>query len=40
MTKKVVSIGIEENLLKKIDRERGLIKRSTYIEQILREALK
>jgi len=30
-----ISITIEENLLKQIEKRRGKIKRSTYIENIL-----
>jgi hypothetical protein len=33
--KKRISITIDENLLKKIDKKRGITPRSTYIENIL-----
>jgi len=32
-------VSLDENLVEKIDEERGLIPRSTYIEKLLREVL-
>ena len=39
MKKKRVSLTLSEDLLEEIDKQRGLIKRSTFIEQKLREAM-
>jgi len=39
MTKERITISIDPALLERIDRERGLVPRSTYIESILAEAL-
>jgi len=37
MSKENISITINKKLLEKIDKDRGLIPRSTYIEKILKE---
>jgi len=37
MSKENISITISKELLEKIDKKRGLIPRSTYIEKILKE---
>ena len=39
MTKKKVTITLEHNLLTKIDKDRGLIPRSAYIEKLLKESI-
>lgn len=40
MTKIIVGISIEDEILKQIDGHRGLIPRSRYIQEILRLGLK
>ena len=37
--KKRFSVTIDEELVEKIDKERGLVPRSAYIEKILRDAI-
>jgi len=39
MEKKKVSLTLSEDLLEEIDKQRGLIKRSTFIEQKLRKVI-
>jgi len=38
ITKKKVMISIDKELLKKVDVVRGLVRRSAYIEDMLRKA--
>ncbi len=38
--KEKISITLDDKLLKKIDRERGMIPRSVYINYLLRKILK
>ena len=40
MKKRKVSLTLSEDLLEEIDKQRGLIKRSTFIEQKLREVIR
>ena len=39
MKKKKVSLTLGEDLLEEIDRQRGIAKRSTFIEQKLRKVI-
>jgi len=39
MAKKKVTITLEHKLITKIDKDRGLIPRSPYIEKLLKEAI-
>jgi len=38
--KKQISITLEKEILQKVDNKRGLIDRSTFIENIIKENLK
>ena len=38
--KKKIAISLDKNLLEKIDKKRGLISRSAYINKLLKERLK
>jgi metal-responsive CopG/Arc/MetJ family transcriptional regulator len=38
--KKQLSITIDSELIEEIDKKRGMIKRSTFIEELIRRALK
>jgi len=39
MAKKITGISIPKELLEELDKKRGLIKRSTYITEIIKKAL-
>lgn len=40
MAKKIISLTISEELIRELDNKRGLIPRSTFVEELLKKSLK